>query len=264
MNAHISRLLSLYKTATASSATAFVARRAARRLGWTSAQLQRLKLRHNRGHVFVREGGSSDYDVIRQIFVGEQLKPACAVREPGVIVDCGANVGYASVYLLERFPNARVIAVEPAPDNADVCAKNLAPYGARATLLQAAIWPHCAQLRLVRGEFGDGREWSTQVREVPGAEEATVRAVDIPSLMRQHGITHIDLLKVDIEGGEVPLFNDERCRDWLGHVSNIAIELHGDECEKAFFGALSDFDYTVVRSGELHICFDIRAKVVRQ
>ena len=40
--------------------------------------------------------------------------------EPRFILDCGANVGYTSAYLLTRFPTAFLIAIEPDPGNAEI------------------------------------------------------------------------------------------------------------------------------------------------
>ena len=58
--------------------------------------------------------GSSDYTVLRQVFIDREYEiPSLA--DPRTIIDCGANVGYASVHFLTRFPNVKVIAVEPDP-----------------------------------------------------------------------------------------------------------------------------------------------------
>src|SRR5262245_9783341 len=66
--------------------------------------------------LFVRRG-SSDLSVFDQIFI--QREYACLDDLTGVrlIIDCGANVGYSSAYLLSRHPNSRIIAVESDPEN---------------------------------------------------------------------------------------------------------------------------------------------------
>ena len=107
---------------------------------------------------------------------------------------------------------------------------------------------------------GDGREWATQVRESNGREDdATVEGWDIPSLLELAGGREIDLLKVDIEGSELEIFDNNSSR-WLPKVRNICIELHGPDCEKAFLRALGDFDYDLERAGELTICWNLRRK----
>ena len=69
----------------------------------------------------------------------------------------------------------------------------------------------------------------------------------------------VDILKIDIEGSELDLFS-KNYESWLGKVKNIAIEIHDKESEKAFFNALSDFDYQLEFSGELTVCKQISRK----
>ncbi len=169
-----------------------------------------------------------------------------------VIVDCGANVGYASAYLLSRFPQARVIAIEPFPANALLCRRNLAPYGSRATVIEAAVWSHCTRLVL---DHAGGKEWGVGVRAAQPGEAGDIEAIDLPSL----GLNRIDILKIDIEGSEAELFANNTDR-WLPSVSNIAIELHGAGCERQFRTAMADYLYVELRSGDLTICRSITSR----
>ena len=163
-----------------------------------------------------------------------------------MIVDCGANVGYTSAYLLSRFPRARVVAIEPFPANAVLCRRNLAHYGSRATVIEAAVWSHCTRLVL---DYAGGNEWGVRVRAARPGEDGEIEAIDLASL----GLSRIDILKIDIEGSEADLFARDTDR-WLPSVSNIAIELHGAECERRFRTAMAGYRYAESQSGELTIC----------
>ena len=116
-------------------------------------------------------------------------------------------------------------------------------------------------MSVVRGAFGDGREWATQVREISrsNSDEDQVAGVDMPTLIAMNGGGYVDLLKVDIERSELELFSRGFER-WLPKVRNICIELHGRDCEEAFFGALATYDYELQHSGELKVCRNIRPK----
>jgi FkbM family methyltransferase len=199
--------------------------------------------------------------VFDQIFVCQEYSCLKDLKEPLMVLDLGANVGYSAAYFLSIFPNARVVAVEPDERNLEVCQANLSPYGERAILLHCAVWSKPTTLRLLRGAFGDGREWATQVDEMPPGETAYVgvQAWDIGSLIDMGGGGTVDILKVDIEGAELSVFG-ESSESWLPRVRNICIELHGKDCEKAFFAALKDFRYELLHSGELTICRDLRPK----
>jgi FkbM family methyltransferase len=251
------RIFRLFRCLTLLSVARLVSWRVAYRFGWAERSLKQLNLRGTHRALSMRIGSSSDFAVFTQIFLDEGYKPLRAIAKPRVIVDCGANVGYVGRYLLDAFPNSRLIAIEPDPENFKICQLNLEPFRDRSSARLAAVWTSATRLNLLRGAYGDGREDSTQVRPSGQGETADVVAVDIPTLMEQEKIDGIDILKIDIEGSELELFRSESTRDWLPKVRNIAIELHSEDCEKAFFDALAGFRYTVLRSGELHICMNI-------
>src|SRR5262249_23378963 len=133
---------------------------------------------------------------------------------------------------LTRFPQARVIAVEPDPANFRLLQQNLAPYGARATCLCAAIWSDSVGV-VLDSSYRDGREWSRTVREPLPGEAPSVATVDIGALLKQGRAERIDILKIDVEKAEKVIFA-RNCEDWLERVTNLVIELHDDECRDVF------------------------------
>jgi FkbM family methyltransferase len=201
--------------------------------------------------------GTSDFEVFDQIFVEREYSCLDDLEHVGLIVDCGANVGFSAAYMLSRFPGSRLVAIEPDPGNFEVLRANLAPYGQSATLIQAAVWSHPTGLMLSRAYYRDGRSWARQVRECRPGEDADVTAIDVGSILRQFPGERISLLKMDIEGAEGIVFgaND---RSWIDLVDTIAIELHDDSvfgnCSAVFFAAISGSGFSVTRHGELTVC----------
>jgi FkbM family methyltransferase len=158
------------------------------------------------------------------------------------------------VFFLHLFPQSRIVAVEPAPGNLAVLEKNLAPYGARAHVVRAAVWPTAASLQIERG-FRDGLDWSLQVRP---AETGTVPGVTVPRILERHHLGHVDLLKVDIEGAEYELFRGDT--SWLDRVAHLCIELHHDAARCAFNAAISGYDCERDERGETTVCANLRVK----
>ncbi len=204
---------------------------------------------------------SSDIDVLRKIFLRGELDFWHSTKETsvGVILDLGANVGYSSALFLSLFPGAFVLAVEPDPLNAELCRRNLAPYGDRAKIVEGAAWHKRGRLALSRGTFGDGREWATEVRAPRVGETANVVAFDIPELLEMCPRKNIDILKVDIEGSERALFSFN-AGEWLPCIRNICIEIHGAECQEAVATALADYDYKTSRSGEYTLYLGVTSR----
>jgi len=170
-----------------------------------------------------------------------------------LIVDCGANVGFASTYFLNRYPQAHVIAVEPDDRNVEMLRRNLQPYGDRATIHATGIWSHTTGLVVCKGQYRDQQEWSTQVRECRAGETADIQAMDLQTILEKSGFDAIDLLKVDIERSEAEVFS-LNYDIWLKRTHSIVIELHDSDCERIFFQALSPYTYDLSRFGEVTTC----------
>ncbi len=213
-------------------------------------------MRGFRHPLYVRHG-TTDLSVVRQVFCHEEYSCVLGIQSPRLIVDCGANIGCTSFYLLHHFPDAKVVAVEPDGGNYEVCKRNLAPFGDQVTLLRKGVWPQAAALRVVEGtggkvEWAKG-EWAMEVRPCLSGEQPDVEGVTIPDILEQTQQDQIDLLKVDIEGAERYLFA-EGTDAWLGLTRNIVIELHGEECTRVFFDALRGYRYSQQHRGELLLC----------
>ena len=163
-------------------------------------------------------------------------------------------MGYASIWFLNQFPSAHVIAVKPDPDNYRICQQNLAPYGPRDSVLNTALWSH--PTGLVRLRTGLTMEAAALVRAAMNGEKPDLTAVDIPSLIEMSRESVVDLLKLDIEGAESEVFKSG-AEHWLKHVRNIVLEIHGPECEGIFSAAMRSFDFESI---ELTICLDISEK----
>jgi FkbM family methyltransferase len=191
---------------------------------------------------------TSDLLVFYQVLVFNEYRCVSGLRSPKLIIDLGANVGYSSAYFLSQFKGCSVIAVEPDAANFVELKKNLTPYKDRVKTIQAAVWPHSERISLHHP--GLGEEWGVRVK--PSAN-GDVETITIPDLLRISGQKRISLLKIDIEGAEIDLFNS-RTDEWLNEVDNIVIELHGEEAEKAFFRKIDDSRFVVSRCDELTVC----------
>ena len=58
---------------------------------------------------------------------------------PRTIIYAGANVGLASIYYANKYPQAKIVAVEPEPMNYSKLLRNVAPY-TNVIPINAALW----------------------------------------------------------------------------------------------------------------------------
>src|ERR1043165_8110978 len=72
-------------------------------------------------------------------------------REPRPrILDCGANIGLASMSFKQRYPHARITAFEADPSLAAMCRRNLEANGApHVEIRDAAVWTENGSLEFV-------------------------------------------------------------------------------------------------------------------
>ena len=106
---------------------------------------------------------TTDISVLGEILVSRNYEVAAiAAGNAKTIVDLGANTGLAARWLLERFPQARIVCVEPESGNLAVLMHNLAPYGDRARVIGACVGGHERRVALVGSLATNGdTRWST-------------------------------------------------------------------------------------------------------
>jgi FkbM family methyltransferase len=186
-------------------------------------QVKAMPLRGVAHPVFLRPG-TTDWRVLHQIFVDQEYDSASpehdaalarfyddAIRrqEVPVIVDCGANIGLASIWYAQRYPRARIIAVEPEPENFRVLAMNAANYP-NITPVQGGISDR--QTRVSLANVGDA-PWAWETKE--SADTGEIATFTVPGLVADVPASRLMIVKIDIEGFEVELFrsNLHWCRD---------------------------------------------------
>jgi FkbM family methyltransferase len=134
-----------------------------------------------------------------------------------VILDCGANIGYTSLYYKRLWPAARIVAFEPDPQFAPILRRNLARNGADdVEVVEAAVWTAAGRARWAM----EGKDGSRIVSGEIAAPVVDVATVDLSRYLD----ADIDLLKVDIEGAEFDVIPHVAPR--LGRVKNILVECH--------------------------------------
>ncbi len=183
----------------------------------------------------------ADRYTICHVFVERDCEVPVAL-DPQLVVDAGANVGYASVWYANRFPEATIVGIEPDRGNLAVAERNCASYP-QIQLWHAGLWPRDVPLRVIDPGRGS---WGFQVREAVLGELDVVEGVSIPTLLERSGHDRIGVLKLDIEGGETPLFSSPGSQDWLPSVDVVLVETHGEESEQAVSRAMSEASFTLV------------------
>ncbi|HYD23648.1 MAG TPA: FkbM family methyltransferase [Croceibacterium sp.] len=181
------------------------------------------------GHRLVARRGMSDFETFRQVFrnrdydldaayerrVMDRYRAIVAAGQCPVIVDAGANVGAATLWLARKYPEARLLAVEPEPDNARILRENVGGLR-RVTIVEAAIGSAGGFVSVT----GDHSGWAARTER----SAAGVAVVTIPDLVASVPGGTLFAVKVDIEGFEDDLFAAET--GWLDALEVLWVEPH--------------------------------------
>ena len=187
---------------------------------------------------------SSDVPTCKKIFIDQEYRLDMN-GDLSVIVDAGANIGLASIYWAAQFPRAKIIALEPEESNFQMLKKNAAPYG-NIIPVCGALWNKNEDVEIVdsgSGKWGFLTQKKSGEAEKPSGRLPFVQGMTVGRIMDEYELSHIDLLKIDIEGSEQEVFSDAAA--WINKVGAIVVELHERlrvGCSRSFYNGTNGFD----------------------
>ena len=191
----------------------------------------------------------SDIAMFTNIFVQEEYGTTLA-HPVHTIIDCGANIGLASLYFLKKFPAASIICLEPEPGNFAILEQNLG-WNKNVQLIQKAVWHSTTNLQLTGQERGNAGFMVTETAQTLGS---AVPAVALQDIVNASNWAVIDICKIDIEGSEEAIFL-KAATGWLEQVKTMFIEIH-ENIKPGLTNkllALLAPRFTVRQHGEYHV-----------
>lgn len=198
-------------------------------------------------HPFYLRCHTSDIPTYDIVFTGGEYDLHVA-ENPKVIIDAGANIGLASIFFANRFPAAKIIAIEPEESNFQMLKKNVQPYS-NITPLNVALWDKNEDISLVDPGLD---KWGFMTKSDDGTAGSTadnakvchrVKGMTVDRIMDDFGISRIGILKIDIEGAEREVFTDSSA--WIERVDALIVELHDrmkSGCCRSFYHGTNGFD----------------------
>lgn len=180
--------------------------------------------------------------------------PALDLPPGAVVLDIGAHVGVVSCYLSKRFPQARIIAFEPHPENFARLVRNLDTNGCHNVFCYPSAVTADGRPLLLHGDHtintGSYSAWAG------GQDQARVPSVAIADIWRDERLTDVALLKLDCEGAEYEILHG--LNGELAGVAHLIMEVHENEGLRAAHGTGDD----LVRYAEGQVG-TVRATLIR-
>lgn len=200
-------------------------------------------LKNLRYPIFVRPSAADVGTIINNV-VREEYGKYGLHKEPRWMIDAGAYIGDTSAYFLSRFSKLKVIALEPHPESHKLAQLNLEPYGERVFLLRKGLYSSDGLQCLSGSETG----------AAVSASGIEIECTTVSSLLRDFGVSCLDILKIDIEGAEEAVFS-VKPEAWLGRVGLLIIEFHGRRIELDILRTLKDNGFLMKRYRSVWYCW---------
>jgi FkbM family methyltransferase len=160
--------------------------------------------------------------LVHEVFVQAVYAFRSASPAP-FIIDCGANIGFTTLFFTRLFPGARIIAVEPEPGTAAWLRTNVernAPEGVR--IVEAAVAGQEGTVTLFAPETDPGSMTSSTREEWTAGAGTQVRAIRLSTLIDGP----VDFLKLDVEGAEYEVVRELVATGAIARVRQTTIEYH--------------------------------------
>jgi len=141
------------------------------------------------------------------------------------VVDAGANVGAATLWLCERAPHAQVFALEPGRSAAEACRRNVQRNGFsdRVTVLNVALGDRPGTAFFHPGPASVN---ATVNPSPQGLDDYEVPVITLEQLMNDNELRSLDVLKLDCEGAEYDVLMNADT-GLLHRIGAMVGEFHG-------------------------------------
>jgi len=198
---------------------------------------------HLPGPVDIRlypEGEIAEFLSLPRLFEWQELRLIARCLRPGMrMVDVGANIGLYSILGSYRVGDGgRIWAFEPSRESYDRLVRNLQLNDCRCVQpIQVALRESPDTLSTLTSDpgFGDAYRYLLPAtgHGATGANREVVRATTLDACAAEYGIKKIDLIKIDVEGGEYRVLLGARDTLAANHDVRLVFESEADWCERA-------------------------------
>jgi FkbM family methyltransferase len=198
----------------------------------------------------------ADMQSFMNTFIEPYLELKAYMNNVKYIIDAGANIGCTAALFANWWKDCKIISIEPDKENYELAVRNLAPYE-NVTVLYGALWNKESDLMIEAGQEDGFVVHEIKKDPAKTCAENLTRGFSVNTLMEKYQFTHIDFLKMNIEGSEKEVFSSNY-QTWLPLTKSMLIELHDGKnagCSKTVFSTLHKYDYAVAETAPYGVLF---------
>jgi FkbM family methyltransferase len=141
---------------------------------------------------------TSDVPTFEQIFVNFEYESPNLPDFANAIVDLGANIGLATVFFALKYPETKILSIEPEENNFAAMLENTAALGARVQKQNAAVWVKDGFINLHTENENSlsFNAWGVQVSENTNESNKITKCYKLGTILDNSGFNSVDILKI--------------------------------------------------------------------
>lgn len=201
------------------------------------------------GPLYLRKN-SKDTETFEEIYIDLIYNTELHIY-PHKIIDAGANVGLAARFFKKKYREAQIVSLEIDASNCEMIHKNNT-HNKDVIVLQKALYFKKDYFKIT-DPFNATNSFTI---EQGTKDDHTISSTTVDEIMAEQNWDGVDLLKMDIEGAELEIFQNDVSK-WLPQVQVLMIETHDrmrPHCSTIVLQKLDEYGfilYTTTTGGTL-------------
>lgn len=169
-----------------------------------------------------------DKEVVEYVLYDKYHLPPkeISLSNNSIILDLGSNIGLTIYHLKQLYPKAVIFGYEMNTENYLLAKRNTKAF-ANVHVYNQAVW---TENKIVEYNPNSDYDAYSISHQKNNEQNIKIQALTIMDIIKQHKLKKIDYLKMDIEGAEKEILNNQDL-SWLQFVNSMNIEMHIDEGE---------------------------------
>lgn len=188
--------------------------------------------------VIDRDDADTDF-IYSEVFLSQiYYHPEMKIRKYPVVMDVGANIGIYSIWAHRRYQPFQIFAYEASPRTfqylADNVARNVDPETTRILPVNRAVASKAGEKLVLHQSTSvsgistllptESVGWVERAAESLGLETHEVLTTTLSAEIAAHGLEHVDVLKIDVEGYFLEVLAGLSDADFA-KVRNVVVEV---------------------------------------
>lgn len=166
-----------------------------------------------------------DAMILAEIFLDNCYVTGLHLSDQPIVVDIGGYIGDFALYAVKRLKARKVVVCEPSPRNWSLLKQNIANnhYEDRIEPVNKAVTD--GEDVLMNVDASDRSQATISAYGPSALARTRIAGISLASLVEDHDLPEIDLLKIDCEGGEYTILTTTPS-EVFKNIRNIVFECH--------------------------------------